>query len=113
MPCSPALLWLCGCLSLALIYALRCANRKFGIGVAAGLHFSTHTAVALSFAVTLLAFDLRLAPALAAVLGSYLWIIVFLGYHATHDVWSTLVVMLPLCLLCHLPWWRKIAAGKR
>ncbi len=104
---SPLLLWGCAAVSIALIYALRFANRGLGLGVAEGLHFSTHTAVAVSFAVTLLAFRAWLAPLLAAALAGYLWLIVFLGYHAPADVAGTLVAIVPLSLLCHAPWWKR------
>jgi hypothetical protein len=106
---SPLRLWGCAALSIALIYALRFLNRGLGLGIAEGLHFSTHTAMAVSFAVTLLAFRAWLAPLLAAVLAGYLWMIVFLGYHAPGDILSTLTLILPLSLLCHAPWWKRTA----
>lgn len=104
---TPLILWTCAVVSFALVYLVRFANRGLKIGIAEGLHFSTHTAVAISFAVTLLAFRRRLAPLLAAVLAAYFWMIVFLGYHAEGDVTGTLAVMLPLSVLCHLPWWKQ------
>lgn len=106
---SPLLLWGCAVVSIALIYALRFANRGLGLGVAEGLHFSTHTGLAVSFAVTLLAFRAWLAPLLAAVLAGYFWLVVFLGYHAPGDVEGTLIAIAPLSLLCHAPWWKRTA----
>jgi hypothetical protein len=65
--------------------------------------------LAVSFAVTLLAFRAWLAPLLAAVLAGYFWLVVFLGYHAPGDVEGTLIAIAPLSLLCHAPWWKRTA----
>ena len=72
-----------------------------------GARYSSHTAVAISFAVTLVAFRLSLLPAIALVIGGYLWVITYLGYHAPIDALCTAAVILPLSVACHVAWWRK------
>ena len=109
---NPLLLWAWGLVSIALLYTLREVNLKTGESVAVmGLHFSSHTAVAISFAMTLVAFRFLLLPVLLPVVAGYLWLIVYLHYHVPGDVFLTAAVMVPLSALCHLPWWKRARAG--
>lgn len=108
---NPTLLLTCGLASIALVYILRELNLKTGESIhVLGLHFSSHTAIAISFAMTLVAFRLFLLPVLVAVVAGYLWLIVYLHYHAPGDVLMTAAVIIPLSALCHLPWWKKARA---
>ena len=123
----PGLLWICEFVSIAMVYCVRYANnlmsdsqppimlfltaygtnQKPGVWTALHGHYSTHTAVAISFGVTLVASRISMLPAVAAMVGCYLWLITYLPYHAPVDALSTVAVILPLSLLCHLPWWRR------
>jgi len=78
-----------------------------------GVHFSSHTAVAISFGVTLAAFRLSLLPGAVAAVCGYLWLITYLPYHTPADVFYTTAIILPLSLVCHIPWWKRNAASKR
>ncbi|MGB8356062.1 MAG: hypothetical protein WCD79_19340 [Chthoniobacteraceae bacterium] len=105
---NPGVLWACGVVSIALVYILRSVNVKTGVLMTlCGARYSSHTAVAISFAVTLVAFRLSLLPAIALAICGYLWVITYLGYHAPIDALCTLAVILPLSVVCHVPWWRK------
>ena len=101
---APGLLFICAAISIALVYLVRYASHSSGQWVGTGLHYSTHTAFAVSLAVTLSLCRLALLPVMAVVVGAYLWLITFLGYHAPGDAISTAAVVVPLSLLCHLPW---------
>jgi hypothetical protein len=104
----PGLLWACSVASIALVYILRSVNVKTGVLMAlCGARYSSHTAVAISFGVTLVAFRLSLLPPVALVICGYLWMITYLGYHAPIDALCTAAVILPLSLICHLAWWRR------
>lgn len=105
----PQLFWICALTSIALLYAMRLVGHKTTLWTAHGVIFSAHTALGISLVVTLAAFRLWLLPLFAIALAGYLWLIVYLGYHHWGDIYSTAAVILPLSLLCHLPWWRKTA----
>ena len=108
---NPGLLWTCGFASIALVYLAREVNLKTGALMdATGFHFSSHTAVAVSFAMTLVAFRLFLIPVATGVVGGYLWLMVYLHYHVPGDILITAVVILPLSALCHVPWWKRNAS---
>lgn len=104
---NPGLLWACGLVSIALLYIVRAINLKTGTSAAMGLHFSSHTALAISLAVTLMAFRFFLLPLVAAVVVGYVWLMTCLHYHIPGDALITAAVILPLSILCHLPWWMK------
>lgn len=103
----PVRLWVCGIVSIALLYLVRWVNYRTGTWASFGLHFSSHTAVAVSFGVTLIAFRLWLLPLVTVLVAGYLWLITYLPYHTHGDVLTTTAVILPLSLLCHIPWWRR------
>ena len=104
----PVILWACGVASIALVYILRSVNVKTGVLMAlCGVRYSSHTAVAISFGVTLVAFRLSLLPPVALVVCGSLWMITYLGYHAPVDALCTTAVILPLSLICHAAWWRR------
>jgi hypothetical protein len=109
---APEILWISALVSVALVYIIRYASHASGHWLWAGVRYSTHTAVAISLGVTLAAI-LRLVflPAVAAVVCGYLWLITVLAYHTAGDVCSTAAVILPLSVLCHLPWLRWVKYG--
>ena len=110
---NAGLLLACGLASIALVYIVREVNLKTGASMAEwGLHFSSHTAVAISFAMTLVAFRFFLLPILAGAVAGYLWLITCLHYHEPGDIFLTAAVILPLSVLCHVPWWRKAGMAK-
>jgi hypothetical protein len=103
----PELFLLGSLVSFALVYIIRYASHASGHWLGTGLRYSTHAAVAVSIGVTLAACRLSLLPAVAVLVAGYLWLITYLPYHTPGDVLSTIAVMLPLTLLCHLPRWRR------
>ena len=106
---NPGLLWACALASIALLYIVRAVNLKTGLSISEWkLHFSSHTAVAISFAITLIALRTSLLPVVAAVVAGYLWLITDLHYHEPGDLFITAAVILPLSILCHVPWWIKV-----
>ena len=100
----PEFFWACAFISIALVYILRYFCHPAGHWIRPGMNYSTHTALAVSLAVTLSLCRLRLFPAVAVVVGAYLWVITYLRYHTPADEISTAAVILPLSLVCHLPW---------
>ena len=105
---NPRLLGICGLVSIILVYILRDANVRTGLLMGMfGARFSSHTAVAISFGVTLMAFQLSLLPVVVAAISFYMWLITYLQYHAPIDALLTTAIILPLSLLCHVPWWRQ------
>ena len=89
-----------------LLYLVRYLARKSGVWIM-GCHFSSHTALAISFAITLIADRISFLPFVGAVICGYLWLITDLHYHVPGDVFTTAAVMLLVSLLCHVPWWRR------
>jgi hypothetical protein len=100
----PELFWFCALASIALVYILRYFCHPAGHWIRPGVNYSTHTAVAVSLGVSLVICRPMLLPAMVVVVGAYLWLITFLGYHTPGDAISTGAVILPLSVLCHLPW---------
>jgi hypothetical protein len=107
---NPGLLWACGLASIALLYIVREVNLKTGFSIGEWkLHFSSHTALAISFAITLVAYRFFMLPIVATIVVGYVWLMTCLHYHVPGDALITAAVILPLSILCHLPWWRKKA----
>lgn len=100
----PEFFWACALVSIALVYILRYFCHPAGHWIRPDVNYSTHTALAVSLAVTLSLCRLVFSPVVAVVAGAYLWMITYLGYHTPGDAISTAAVILPLGVLCHLPW---------
>ncbi|HWB60393.1 MAG TPA: hypothetical protein VG733_12935 [Chthoniobacteraceae bacterium] len=100
----PGLFWICAFGSIALLYAVRQLDHQIGWWASHQLRFSSHTALGISVAVTLSVFRPVLLPLLAVLLAGYFWLIVYLQYHHPADIYTTAAAILPLSLLCHLPW---------
>lgn len=105
---DPRLFYICALGSVAMLYLVRYYTHHVapqGLTLH-GAHFifSSHTALGISLCITLAAFRPILLTALVPLMAGYLWLIVFLHYHISYDVWATLGFMVPLSLICHRPW---------
>lgn len=108
----PGLLLMCGLASIAAVYLLIFLDRRSGAWSAMHLNFSSHSAVSLSLGITLVAFRKIFLLLVILIIGGYMWVMVVLDYHIPWDMISTAAVVIPVCLLCHLPWWRQTVSMK-
>jgi hypothetical protein len=103
----PTLFWTGVVVLVALVYLIRFASHSSHWWFGSGQRYSTHTAVAIVAGVTLSVYRRWMLPIAAVVVAGYLWMVVCLHYHSATEVTSTLAVILPIGILCHLPWLRK------
>ena len=101
---NPGPFWICAAISIALVYIVRHFCHPAGHWIGKGMNYSTHTAIAVAFGVMISLCRPVLLPAVTVVVAAYLWAITCLGYHTAGDAISTMAIMLPASLLCHLPW---------
>jgi hypothetical protein len=84
---------------LVLVYGMMLVDNRLGFWHAAGLDYSTHTAVALMLTVVLVVALRRWWVLWSALALAYLALCVYQRYHSIADVVTTAVYLLPLhCL---------------
>lgn len=84
--------WLRGGVVLAIVYAVRALDARFGIWAAIGADYSTHTAYAVALALCLACWSRRWRWPMAVVLLGYAGLILVVGYHSFRDVVTSAAV---------------------
>jgi len=84
--------WLRGSVVLAIVYAVRALDARFGIWAAIGADYSTHTAYAVALALCLACWSRRWRWPMAVVLLGYAGLILVVGYHSFRDVVTSAAV---------------------
>jgi hypothetical protein len=82
-------------LSVGYAYAMSALDARFGWWPAAGLDFSTHTALAIALTVSLCAIKPSTWMAWTAALFAYFVLMVYQRYHTWADILTTAVVIAP------------------
>lgn len=93
--------WLAALFSVALVYIIKTVDGRLDIWKSLDWDYSTHSALAAVLVVSICLFA-RAQRALAlAVFLAYEALIVVLGFHSLADIFSTLLVIVPVSLLLH------------
>lgn len=97
-------------LSVAFAFAMSALDGKFGWWPAAGLDFSTHTAIAIALVVSLCAIKPSAWMAWTAILLAYFVLMVYQRYHTWADIFTTAVVIAPPLIAGR--WWLSRSAWR-
>lgn len=98
-------------LSVGLAFGMSALDGKFGWWPAAGLDFSTHTAISIALIVSVASIKPSTWMAWTAVLLGYFVLMVYQRYHTWADIGTTAVVIAPPLLAAR--WWlAKRQAGQ-
>ena len=81
-------------LLVVIAYGLMFLDRRFHLWQAAGLDYSTHTAVSLALGLPLCLLLNRFKGVVIAVLVAYTALMLYQGYHSIQDILTTAVVIL-------------------
>ena len=101
---SPWSFWARTLLGLVVVYSIKFADRLWLDTLfwsPIGIHYSTHTAFAVSITTSLGAINRRWIFFLLPVLVIYAGLMVHLRYHALSDIWTTALMITPSTWLIH------------
>ena len=89
--------------SVGFAYVVASLDARYGWWHSMALDFSTHTAVAAALGVSLCATKPSIWFAWAGVLGAYIALMLYQGYHTAADILTTAAVIAPPLVLFR--WW--------
>lgn len=92
--------WLASALSIAVVYIVKAIDGKLDLWERLGADYSTHSALAAALVVSLCFLDRTRRKLTLGILAVYELLIVLLGFHSILDIVTTLIIVIPLMLLC-------------
>jgi len=101
LPRSPWPFWFRALLGVAAVYILMLTDLWLHLWDRFGLDYSTHTALAVSLSVSLVALSRRWLLFLVPLLLLYAWLMIALDYHSAADIMTTAIVVGPITWLFH------------
>lgn len=102
--------WLASLLCIAVVYLVKEIEEDFKIWKSFSSDYSTHSALAAALVISLCFLDRARRGVALAVFAAYELLIVLLGFHSILDVVSTLLVVVPLMLLCQ--WYLRAGSAE-
>ena len=92
--------WLASLLCVVVVYLVKAVEKHFGIWESFNSDYSTHSALAVALVISLCVLERPRRALALGVFVAYEILIVLLGFHSILDIVSTLLVVVPLMLLC-------------
>ena len=92
--------WLVVALSIAVVYVVKTLDGKLHFWDRIHLNYSTHSALAITVVLALCFFDRPRRAVAIAVFVFYGVLQMLLGFHSLLDILTTLMVVVPMVLLC-------------